>query len=98
MSIIGTNNLNDLVLEDLMKVLEVIALEHVGTMLTLMKIWRFDVSRVDQALYACSLSRLIMGKTRLRIVIPVVDHFALIIYIYKVFVVSFHLLKYFSTG
>jgi len=33
--------------EVLIKVDEVIALEHVGTMLTLMKIWRFDVSRVD---------------------------------------------------
>jgi len=41
-----------------MKVHEVIALEHVGTMLTLMKIWRFDVSRVDQALYTFSLSGL----------------------------------------
>jgi len=46
-SIVGTNNLDDLVLEDLIKVLEVIALKHVGTMLTLMKIWRFDVSCVD---------------------------------------------------
>ena len=61
-----------------MKVLEVIALEHVGTMLTLMKMWRFDVSRVDQALYACSLSGLFMGKTSLKIVIHVVNHFALI--------------------
>jgi len=46
---VGTNSLDDLVLEDLMKLLEAIALEHVRTMLTLMKIWRFDVSRVDQA-------------------------------------------------
>ena len=65
-------------LEDLMKVHEAIALEHVGTMLTLMKIWRFDVSRVDQALYACSLYGLFMGLTSLNIVIHVVDHFALI--------------------
>jgi len=42
------------VLEDLMKVLEAIALE-IGTMLILMKIWRFDVSHVDQALCVCSL-------------------------------------------
>jgi len=34
---VGTNSL-----VDLMKVLEAIALEHVGTMLTLMKMWRFD--------------------------------------------------------
>jgi len=54
--VVGTNSLYDLVLEDLMKVHEVIALEHVGTMLTLMKMSRFDVSRVDQVLYACSLS------------------------------------------
>jgi len=74
---IGTNSLDDLVLEHLMKVLEVITLEHVGTMLTLMKMWRFDVSRVDQALYACSISRLFMGKTSLKIVINVIDHFAL---------------------
>jgi len=76
--IVGTNSLDDLVLEDLMKVHEAIGLKHVGTMLTLMKMWRFDVSRVDQALYACSLSGLIMGKTSLKIVIHVVDHFALI--------------------
>jgi len=31
-------------LEDLMKTHEAIALEHVGTMLTLIKMWRFDVS------------------------------------------------------
>jgi len=61
-----------------MKVLEAITLEHVRTMLTLMEIWRFDVSHVDQALYVCSLSRLIMGKPSLKIVIHVVDHFALI--------------------
>jgi len=60
-----------------MKVLETIALEHVGTMLTLMKIWRFDVSRVDQALYACSPSGLIMGKTSLKIVIYNIDHFCI---------------------
>jgi len=66
------------VLEVLIKVLEVIALEHVGTMLTLMKIWRFDVSCVDQALYVCSLSGLFMEQTNLKIVIHVVDHFALI--------------------
>jgi len=38
---VSINGLDDLVLEDLMdlmKVLEAIALEHVGTMLTLMKI------------------------------------------------------------
>jgi len=35
---VGTNRLDDLVLEDLMKVHEVIALEHVGTMLKLMKL------------------------------------------------------------
>jgi len=66
------------VLEDLMKTHEVIALEHVGTMLTLMKIWRFDILRVDQALCTCSISGLFMGKTSLKIVIHVVDHFALI--------------------
>ena len=37
---VGTNSLDDLVLEDLMNVLEVITLEHVETMLTLMKIHR----------------------------------------------------------
>jgi len=41
------------VLEDLMKIYEVIALEHVGTMIKLMKMWRFDVSRVDQASCVC---------------------------------------------
>jgi len=61
-----------------MKVLGVIALEHVGTMLTLMKIWRSNVSRVDQALCVCSPSGLIMGKSSLKIVVHVVDHFALI--------------------
>jgi len=61
-----------------MKVLEVIGLEHVGTMLRLMKMWRLYVSRVDQALYACSLSILIMGKTNLKIVVLIVDHFVLI--------------------
>jgi len=70
--------LDDLVLEDLMKVLKAIALEHFGTMFSLMKIWRLDVSRVDQALYACSLSRSFMGKTSLKIVFHVVDHFALV--------------------
>jgi len=50
------------VLEDLMKVIEVNALEHVGTMLTLMKMWRFDISRVDKDLYVCSRSGLIMEK------------------------------------
>jgi len=29
---------------------------------TLMKLWRFDIARVDQALYACPLYRSIMGK------------------------------------
>jgi len=47
-------------LEDLMKVLESIALKNVRTMLTLIKMWRFDVSHVDQALYACSLYGLFM--------------------------------------
>jgi len=47
---VDTNSLIDLVLEYLMKVLEVIALEHIGTMLTLMKMWTFDVSCLDQAL------------------------------------------------
>jgi len=56
--IVGTNNLDDWVFEDLIKVLEAIVLEHVGTIFILMKIWRFDVSHVDQALYACSLFRL----------------------------------------
>jgi len=73
---VSINSLDDLVLEDLMKVHEVIALEHVGTMLTLMKMWRFDFSCVDQALCACSLSRLFMGKTSLKNCILVVDHFA----------------------
>jgi len=59
---VGTNSLDDLVLEDLMKVIEVNALEHVGTMLTLMKMWRFDISRVDKDLYVCSRSGLIMEK------------------------------------
>jgi len=57
---VGINSLDDLVLQDLMKVHEVLALEHVGTMLTLMNMWRFDVSRVDQALCACSLFGLFM--------------------------------------
>jgi len=61
-----------------MKVLEAIALKHIGTLLTLMKMWRFDVSRVDQALYTCSPSRLIMGNTSLKIVIHIVDHFVFI--------------------
>ena len=65
-------------LEDLMKVLEVIALEHVGTMLTLMKYGDFMFHVFYQALYACSLSGLFMGKTSLKIVIHVVDHFALV--------------------
>jgi len=47
-------------------------------MLTLMKIWRFDVTRVDQALYACPLSGSIMEKTSLKIVIHFVNHLALI--------------------
>jgi len=76
---VGTKSLDDLVLKDLMQVLEAIALEHVGTMVTLMKMLRFDVSHADQALYACSVSRLIMGKTSLKIVIHVLDHFSLII-------------------
>ena len=42
--VVGTNSLDDLVLEDLIKVHEAIALKHVRTMLTLMKIWRFDIS------------------------------------------------------
>jgi len=84
------------VLEDLMKVHEVIALEHVGTMLTSMKMWRFDVLRVDQTLYVCFLSGLIMGKTSLKIVFHVVDYFALIRCIGLS--VSFNLLKCFSTG
>jgi len=41
------------VLEDLMKIHEAIALEHVGTMIKLMKMCRFGVSRVDQASYVC---------------------------------------------
>ena len=65
-------------LEDLMKVHEVIVMEHVRTMLTLLKMCRFDVSCVDQALYTCSLSGLFMGKTNLKNCILVVDHFALI--------------------
>jgi len=73
---VGTNCLDDLVLKYLMKVLEVISLEYVGTMLTLMKMWRFNVSHVDQALYVCSLLGLTMGKTSLKIVILVVDHYA----------------------
>jgi len=68
---VGKNSLEDLVLE-------AIALEHVGTMLTMIKMWKFDVSHVDQALYLCSLSGLFMGKTSLKIVINVVDYFALI--------------------
>jgi len=35
--IVSTNNFDNLVLEDLMKRYEAIALEHVGTMLKLMK-------------------------------------------------------------
>jgi len=46
-----------------------------------MKLLRFGVSRVDQVLYACSLSGLSIGKTNLKIVIHVVDHFALIRFI-----------------
>jgi len=61
-----------------------------------MKIWRFDVSRVNQALYVCSLSGLIIGKTSLKIVIHVVDQFVLIKC--RVLVVSFNLLKCFSIG
>jgi len=72
---VGTNSLDDLVLKDLMKVLKANALKHVGTILTLMKMWRFGVSHVDQDLYVCFLSGLIMGKTSLKIVIHVVDHF-----------------------
>jgi len=34
---VGTNGLSDLVLEDLMKIYEAIALEHVATMIKLMK-------------------------------------------------------------
>jgi len=79
--------------EVLIKVLEAIALEHVGTMHTLMKMWRFGVSRVDQALCECSLFGLFIGKTSLKIVIHLVDHFALIRCIR--FVVSFNLLKCF---
>jgi len=74
---VSTNILDDLVLEGLMKVHEVIVLEHVGTMLKLMKMRRFDVSRVDQALCACFLSRLFMKKTRLEIYVHVVDHFTM---------------------
>ena len=36
-----------------MKIHEAIALEHVGTMIKLMKMCRFGVSRVDQASYVC---------------------------------------------
>jgi len=75
---VGTNSLDDLVPEDLMKVHEAIALEHVGTMPTLMKMWRLDDSCVNQALCACSLSGLFMGKTSLKNCILVVDHFELI--------------------
>jgi len=49
--------------EYLMKIHEVIALKHIETMLTLMKMLRFDVSRVDQALYAYSLSKSFIRKT-----------------------------------
>jgi len=54
--IVSTNGLDDLVLEDLMKRHEVIVLEHVGTMLKLMKMWRFGVSRVNQASWLCAIS------------------------------------------
>jgi len=67
-----------MVFEDLMKINEVIVLEHVGTMLTLMKMWRFDVSLVDQALCVCSLSGLFIGKTSLKNCNLDVDYFALI--------------------
>jgi len=72
--IVVTNSLENVVLEDLMKVHEVIALKHVGTMLTLIKMWIIDVSCVDQTLCACSLSGLFMGKTSLKIVVHVVGH------------------------
>ena len=47
-------------------------------MLVLMKIWRFDVTQVDQALYTRPLSGSIIGKTSLKIVIHIVDHLVLI--------------------
>jgi len=65
-------------------------------MLTLMKIWRFDDARVDQALYACPLFGSITGKTSLKIVIHIVDHLALIRCIGSL--LSFNLLIYFSIG
>ena len=52
--------------------------ENNDSSLTLMKIWRFDVTHVDQVLYARPLSGLIMGKTNLKIVIHFVHHLALI--------------------
>ena len=47
---VSLNGSDDLVLEDLMKIHEAIALENVGTMIKLKKMWRFGVSRVDQLL------------------------------------------------
>jgi len=41
------------VFEDLMKIHKFIALEHVGDMIKLMMLWRFDVSRVVQASCVC---------------------------------------------
>jgi len=62
-----------------MKIHEAIALEHVATMLKLVNMWRFDVSCVDQALCACSLSGLVVKKTSLKIGVQIVDHLALYI-------------------
>jgi len=56
---------------------EAIVLEHVGSMLKFMNMWRFDVSRVDQALCVFSVSSLFMKKTSLKIEVHIVDLLAL---------------------
>jgi len=43
-------------------------------MLTLMKLWRFDVTHVEQALNVCPPYGSIIKKTNLKIVIHFVDH------------------------
>jgi len=40
---------------------------------TLMKLWRFGIAQVDQALYACPSYGSIIRKTSLKIVIQFVD-------------------------
>jgi len=50
-TIVSTNDFDDFVLKDLMKIYETIALEHVGPKVKLMKMWRFDVLGVDQVLW-----------------------------------------------